>query len=65
MTRKESKATDPDLVGAETALRRAARRARDTARSTRTPLVIWRDGKVVKEHVGSVAGEDANYGKSQ
>lgn len=65
MIRKESKATDPDLLGAETALRRAARRARETARSTRTPLVIWRDGKVVKEHVDALVEEDADRGKRQ
>ena len=53
MTRRKSRATDPDFAGTEEALRRAARRARDTARSTRTPLVIWRDGRLVKEHVDS------------
>ncbi len=63
MTRRESKATDPDFAGAEAALRRAARRAREIARSTGTPLVIWRDGRIVKEYVGSVAEEDPDYGK--
>ncbi len=63
MTPKKSKTNDPDLIGAEAALRRAARRAREIARSTGTPLVIWRDGKVVKEYVGSVAEEDPDYGK--
>jgi hypothetical protein len=63
VTRRESKATDPDLVGAETALRRAALRARETARNTGTPLVIWRDGKLVKEYVDSVGEEPPGYGK--
>jgi hypothetical protein len=65
VTRSQSKATDPDMVGAEAALRRAARRARETARSTGTPLVIWRDGKVVKESVDSVREEDPNSGKGR
>ncbi len=58
MIRKESKATDPDMVGAETALRRAALRAREIARSTGTPLVIWRDGKLVKEYLDAAGDED-------
>ncbi len=63
MTRRKSRATDPDFAGTEQALRRAARRARETARSTGTPLVIWRDGKLVKEYVDSVGEEDPGYGK--
>jgi hypothetical protein len=33
---------------ADNALRRAARRARDVAERTRTPLHVMRDGKIVK-----------------
>jgi len=36
--------------GVDAALRRAAKRARDVARRTGTPLVLWRDGKVVHVH---------------
>ncbi len=42
---------DPFLVGAEAALRRAARRARAVAKATGTPLVLWKDGRVVKVKV--------------
>ena len=38
---------DPDLVGAEAAILRAARRARLRAAANRTPIAIWEDGKVV------------------
>ncbi len=64
MTQRESNATDPDpdLIGAEAALRRAARRAREIARSTRTPLVLWQDGKIKKEYVDFVMEEDPDYG---
>ena len=63
MTRRRSRATDPDFAGTEQALRRAALRAREAARSTGTPLVIWRDGKLVKEYVDSVGEEAPGYGK--
>ena len=33
---------------ADNALRRAARRARDVAERTRTPLHVMRDGKIVR-----------------
>ncbi len=64
MTRRESNAADPDpdLVGAEAALRRAARRAREIARATHTQLVTWQDGKVKKEYVDSVAEDAPDYG---
>ena len=46
-----SKSTNPDMQGAPYALLRAARRAREIARKTNTPLVIVRDGKLVEEWV--------------
>ncbi len=46
-----SKLTDPDMQGAPYALLRAAKRAREIARKTNTPLIIERDGKVVEEWV--------------
>jgi len=39
------------MEGADQALLRAARRAREIARRTNTPLVIVRDGKLVEEWV--------------
>ncbi len=37
---------DPDLVRVESALKRAAQKARKIARDTRTPLIIYKDGKI-------------------
>lgn len=51
MTDKEQKTKDADLEKADAALRRAASRAREIARQTGTPLIIYRDGEVVKEFV--------------
>lgn len=48
---KRHKVTDPDIVGAEKALIRAAERARRIAAITGTPLVIWRNGHVSEEKV--------------
>lgn len=41
------RARDPDLVGAEAAILRAAKRARLRAAANGTPVAIWQDGKVV------------------
>ncbi|MHC4886207.1 MAG: hypothetical protein ACYTGH_14110 [Planctomycetota bacterium] len=51
MTQRKNKDRDPDLVGAEAAIQRAAIRAREIAYQTGTPLVIWKDGKTVKRMV--------------
>ena len=45
------KPRDPDLVGAEVALRRAAERVRQRAAETGSTVVVVRDGKVVWEKV--------------
>jgi hypothetical protein len=50
-TRPSPRNADPDMIGAEAALRRAARRAREVARQKGTPVVVWRDGRVVQERV--------------
>ena len=42
---------DPDLRGVEPALRRAAKAARQIAKATQTPLVIWEGGKVVEKWI--------------
>lgn len=45
-----SQAKDRDLAAAGDALRRAARRAREVSARTHTPLVICRDGEIVRQH---------------
>ena len=49
--KKPHRSNDPDLRGAEPALRRAAATARRIAKATRTPYVIWENGKVVKKRL--------------
>ena len=46
---KDSKAIDVAKVDA--ALKKAATRAREIAKQTNTPLVIFEDGKVVKKKI--------------
>jgi hypothetical protein len=46
--RKKKSASNGQLTGVEAALRRAALRAREVAAQTRTPLVIYKNGKIVK-----------------
>lgn len=41
------RARDPDLVGAEAAILRAAKRTRLRAAADGTPVAIWQDGEVV------------------
>ncbi len=50
-SRLESKLPNPDMQAAPRALLRAARRAREIARRTNTPIVIVRDGVLVEERV--------------
>lgn len=50
----ESKLANPDMQGAPRALLRAARRAREIAFQTNTPLVIVRDGVLVEEYVTDI-----------
>ena len=42
---------DPDLARVEAALQRAAQKARKTAKDTRTPLVIYKNGQIIMEPV--------------
>ena len=51
MTEEKKKVKDEDLEKVGDALRRAAARAREKARQTGTPLIIFKDGKVIKEKV--------------
>jgi hypothetical protein len=43
---------DPDLVGSEAALRRAAQRAREQARRSAGYVVVYREGKIIEDWVG-------------
>jgi hypothetical protein len=47
----QSQLPDADMQAAPRALLRAAQRAREVARRTKTPLVVVRDGKLVEEDV--------------
>lgn len=38
----------PDLQGSRTAMIRAAQRAAEVARQHQQPLVLWRDGRIVR-----------------
>ena len=50
MSKAKKEIQAPDLAGAETALRRAAKRARKIAEETRTPLIFYENGRVVKKY---------------
>lgn len=47
------KPRDPDLTGAEVAMRRAAKCARRRAAETTGSVVVFKDGKIVQEKVGT------------
>ena len=51
---------DDVLKGVDAALRRAARRAREIAERTHTPLVTYKDGHVQKRMI--VRESDISYG---
>ncbi len=51
MTKKRRRVKDPDILGVEPALRRAAQAARRIAKATNTPLIIWENGKVVEKWI--------------
>ena len=46
MTTTKKTIQDPDLAKVEAALQRAGARAREIAMKTRTPLIIYKDGKI-------------------
>ena len=43
---------DPDFAGAEIAMRRAAKKVREEARMHGRPIVVVREGRIVKEIPG-------------
>jgi len=51
MTTTKKIIQDPDLARVEAALIRAGARAREIARRTGTPLVIYKNGRVVRQPV--------------
>lgn len=53
------KIRDPDLAKVEPALRRAAKQARRIAAATHTPLIIYKNGRVVRQTV--VKEKSARY----
>jgi len=52
MNKAKIQILDKDLANAETALRRAAKKAKAIAQQTHTPLVIYEKGKVIKKFIG-------------
>lgn len=59
-TQPLNQAKDEDARQVETALRRAAQKARLLAEQTHTPLVVVRDGQLLVEQVSPVSQESQN-----
>ena len=53
---------DPDLAGAEVAMKRAGKKLRAEARLRGRPIVIVRDGKIVEEIPGPEEDESGDDG---
>lgn len=51
MTKTKKIIQDPDLARVEAALIRAGARAREIARRTNTPLVIFKHGRIIRQPV--------------
>ena len=51
MTKTKKIIKDPDLARVEAALIRAGARAREIARRTNTPLVIYKNGRIIMQPV--------------
>lgn len=49
MTEKKKQIRDKDLARAEAALKHAARKARLIAEGTKTPLIFYENGNIVKK----------------
>ena len=47
MIPKTQGSKDPDILAADAALRRAARRAREIGRRTNTPVYVLKNGRIV------------------
>ena len=51
MTSTKKTIQDADLARVEAALQRAAQKARKTAKDTNTPLVIYKNGRIIMQPV--------------
>jgi len=51
MTTTKKNVQDSDLAGVEAAMLRAAQKARQTARETGTPIVIYKNGRMIMQNV--------------
>ena len=60
-----SRQRDKDMQGAPAALVRAARRAREIAARTGTPLIIVENGRMVEKMVGSETDGSSSEGKGR
>lgn len=54
---QKPKKRDPDLVAAETAIKRAAAKARQKAKQVGTGVVVWKDGSVVQEGQNTLSSD--------
>ena len=59
MTTIKKTIQDPDLAGVEAALQRAAQKARKTAKDTRTPLVIYKNGRIIMQPVDEEMSQES------
>ena len=59
MSETEIQVQDEDIEKAEIALRRAAARAKRIAEETRTPLIVYENGRVVKKYPWKVKSRQA------
>lgn len=59
MNRSKIQIRDKDLANVEVALLRAAKRAREIAEQTHTPLVVYEGGSVVKKFIGKEKSRQA------
>jgi hypothetical protein len=54
---KDNEKRDPDFAAAEIAMKRAAAKARQRAAQVGTGIVVWKDGRVVRDW-GTGKGEE-------
>jgi predicted GNAT family acetyltransferase len=47
MNKKTIVTKNPEFIGMDAALKRAAKAAHNLARKTKTPCYIWKDGQIV------------------
>ena len=59
MTTTKKTIQDPDLARVEAALQRAAQKARKTAKDTRTPLVIYKNGRIIMQPVDEEMSQES------